>query len=231
MLLEANPIAGYRPPKTPAPKRPVATRERFLRVYRHTRGLGRGMFRHFFALIGDELDWRVSALCQLKVNDIDLGSRPELGAPYGRVRRDGDVDKEGMEGWVPLSPRGRLILQRALRARRAVGNVYLFESPRRKGKPWRRWYARDLLEKAEQRAGIVPLDGGDWHPYRRLWSTRRKHFPWADIQAVTGRKDRRTFERSYTAADPDTILAVVMAGRKEKRDLGPQKLVAKDVAR
>lgn len=35
--------------------------------------------------------------------------------------------------------------------------------------------------------------------------------------ALSGRKDRRTFERSYTAADPETMLAVVMAGRAEKR--------------
>lgn len=189
------------------------------------------MFSHFFALIGDELDWRVSALCQLRLSDIDLTPRTELGAPYGRVRRDGAVDKEGMEGWVPLSPRGRAILQRAVRTRGAIGDVYLFESPKRKGKPWSRWHARDLLEQAEERAGILPLEGGDWHPYRRLWSTRRKNLPWADIQAVTGRKDRRTFERSYTVADPETMLAVVMAGREQERTAKAAEPVAKVVAR
>lgn len=111
-----------------------------------------------------------------------------------------------------------------MRARGAIGDVYLFESPRRKGRPWSSWHAHDLLEKAEERAGILPVEGGDWHPYRQLWSTRRKHFPWADIQAVTGRKDRRTFERSYTAADPETMLAVVMDGKAEKRPRTRDKL-------
>ena len=104
--------------------------------------------------------------------------------------------------------------RRALRQRGAVGDVYLFQAPKGKGKPWSRWHARDLLERAEAAAGIARLEGGDFHPYRRLWSTQRKHLPWADIQAVTGRRDRRTFERSYTVADPETMLAVVMAGAR-----------------
>lgn len=219
-LLEANPVAGYRIPRTPAPKRPVASRARFLRVYRHTPYVdGQGMFRYFFALIGGELDWRVSALCQVRIPHVDLTARPEDGCPWGRIWRDGATDKEGAAGWVPLSPWGRRVLQRALRHRGAIGDVYLFESPRKPGRPWSRWHARDLLERAEARADVRSIDGGDFHPYRRLWSTLRKDQPWADIQAVTGRKDRRTFEASYTAADPDTMLAVVMAGRKPARSV------------
>ena len=30
---------------------------------------------------------------------------------------------------------------------------------------------------AEQLAGLKPLDGGDFHAYRRKWATERKHLP------------------------------------------------------
>jgi hypothetical protein len=55
-----------------------------------------------------------------------------------------------------------------------IGNRYLFRAPIAKGKPWSRWHARDLLERAEAAAELDPVDGGDFHPYRRKWATERK---------------------------------------------------------
>lgn len=218
-LLKRNPIRGFQAPKTKNPKQPVATFDRFVRVLRAANHVDpQGLFRDFFLLIGNEIDWRVSALCQLRLSDIDLTIRED--APWGRIRKDEDVDKEGEGGWVPLTPRGRRACVRILRKRRAIGSVYAFPSPKRPGKPWSRWHARDLLERAEKRAGLEAMDGGDFHPYRRKWSSERRHHPWADIAAVSGRKDRRTFERSYAKADAAGVLAVAVNDPRKLAELG-----------
>jgi hypothetical protein len=212
-LMKRNPIATFKAPKTRNPAQPIASMERYLDIYRVTPRVS-PMFRVFFGLIGHELDWRVSALCAIKITHIDLTARKY--APDGRVFKAPEKhDEEGH--WVPLTPRGRRLFQRALRLRNAIGDVYLFEAPKVPGKPWRRQYAAELLERAERLAGYEPMEGGDFHPYRRKWSTERKHEPWADIAAVSGRKDRKTFEKSYTKADEDTSLRVARGARYARK--------------
>lgn len=221
-LLVSNPIVGYQIPKTKNPLRPVATFDRFVRVYRQTDKVdAQKLFRSFFALIGNELDWRVSAVCAIRISEIDFNSYPD--APAGRLYKNPLVDKENVGGWIPLTPRARRALQRAVRRRGAIGDVYLFESPKRPGQPWRRQHARDLLERAETLAQVGHVEGGDFHPYRRKWSTERKHHAWADIAAVSGRKDRDTFEKSYTAADAAGMLAVVNEPRRLREQKGAEK--------
>jgi hypothetical protein len=70
------------------------------------------------------------------------------------------------------------------------------------------------LEKAEKRAKLAPLEGGLWHPYRRKWATERKHHPLKDVAAAGGWKDVNTLLKSYTAADDETVLAVMAEPRK-----------------
>ena len=68
--------------------------------------------------------------------------------------------------------------------------------------------------RAEKAAGLEPLAGGDFHPYRRKWSTERKHLPRADVAAAGGWRDVRSLELCYQQADDATLLAVVTEPRK-----------------
>ena len=70
------------------------------------------------------------------------------------------------------------------------------------------------LEKAEKRAKLDRLEGGLWHPYRRKWATERKHHPLKDVAAAGGWKDVNTLLTCYTAADDETVLAVMAEPRK-----------------
>lgn len=115
---------------------------------------------------------------------------------------------------VPLSKAARAAIDRILELNPVVGELPLFPAPRAKGKPWSRWRARDLLEKAEAAAELEPLAGGDFHPYRRKWATERKHLPVQDVMEAGGWKDRRSLEGSYQQADEETMLAVVSEPRK-----------------
>jgi hypothetical protein len=53
-------------------------------------------------------------------------------------------------------------------------------------------HARALLERAEKLAGLEPLQGRDFHPYRRAWATARKHLPLPDVAHARGWKRTET---------------------------------------
>jgi len=112
---------------------------------------------------------RVLAICELLASDVDLLNSPK--APHGRIRKRGEVDKEGVDMWVPLSDSARAAVDAVLRANPVIGARPLFPAPKAKrgrtAAPWSRYHARDLLERAETAAELEALDGGDFHAYRR----------------------------------------------------------------
>ena len=211
-LLESNPVRGFDRPRAKNPRRPVATYDRYLKVREKADDVDpQRLFGPFLDLI-EALGWRVSAICQLRASDVDRRSQPE--APYGRIRKRAEVDKEGVEMWVPLSESARAAIDLIFERNPVIGDGYLFPSPKRPGRPWLRWHARDLLERAEAAAELEPLEGGDFPPYRRAWATARKHLPAQDVAAAGGWRDLRSLQRAYQQVDPETLLAVVSEPRK-----------------
>jgi integrase len=165
----------------------------------------------------EALGWRVTAICELQASDFDFAKSSK--APHGRIRKRGDVDKEGVDMWVPLSPDARAAVDRIRKVNPAIGARPLFPAPKAKklgrlSRPWTRWHARDLLERAEAAAELPQLEGGDFHAYRRAWATARKHLPAADVAHAGGWRDLRSLERSYQRVDEETLLSVVLEPRK-----------------
>jgi hypothetical protein len=68
------------------------------------------------------------------------------------------------------------------------------------------------LLRAERLADLPKLNGGIWHPYRRLWVSERKHQPDTDVAAAGGWRDTRALKLSYRQADPATVYEVVSHG-------------------
>lgn len=246
--LRDNPIRGYRAPKNKRPKRLVAEYERYLAIREHADTVdAQRMFGAFLDLV-ESLGWRVSAICQLRASDLDRspvmvekdGERVNV-APHGRIRKRGEVDKENVDMLVPLSGESRAALDRALSISRVIGNRYIFPAPksRRGVKPWTRWHARDLHERAQRAAGYgfqcpkcsallgdeqqkcpecgtvdeAPRDAAKnligFHAYRRAWATARKHLPLVDVAKAGGWKDDRSLREAYIHADAHTMLEVV----------------------
>lgn len=69
-------------------------------------------------------------------------------------------------------------------------------------------------------AALAPLDGSDFHAYRRAWATARKHLPPKDVAQAGGWKSTDTLLRSYTQVDDKTIFAVVSETRKLRAGRG-----------
>jgi hypothetical protein len=208
-LLERNPLLGYHIPTNPSPKRPVASFERYAAVRAKADEVDR---QKLFGPFVEGLGWRVSAVCQLRASDVRLAQ--EKAAPFGRLRKRGETDKEGVESTLPISGQVREALLAAIKQSAATGDGYLFPAPRRPGRPWTRHHAKDLLIRAEVLAELPPLEGGDFHPYRRAWATARKHLPVTDVAAAGGWKTTATLLAHYMQADEETLYRVVAENRK-----------------
>lgn len=225
-MLRANPIDGYELPKNRRPRRPVVSYDRFLKVLEKADAAdSQRLFGGFMALV-EGLGWRVSAICALRASDVDLKASPS--GPHGRIYRRAEFDKEGMSGWVPMSESVRAGIDRIRAVNPAIGEWPLFPAPRARvaipqgkiPKAWSRHHARKLLERAEALAKLDKVEGGDFHPYRRKWSTERKHLPDVDVAASGGWADTRALKMSYQQVDEATMLAVVSEPTK-LRDAKP----------
>jgi hypothetical protein len=224
-LLDRHPLTRYAIPTNANPRRPVATYDRYLAVREHADAVdGQRLFGAFLDLV-EGLGWRVTAICELRATDVDLTVND--ARPYGRLRKRAETDKMGVAQWVPMSPTVRSAVLAALERNAAIGEAPLFPAPRRAG-AWTRHHAKDLLERAEgaarraaiQRddseaaAALAPLDGSDFHAYRRAWATARKHLPLKDVAEAGGWRSTDTLLRCYTQVDEATMLKVVTETQK-----------------
>jgi hypothetical protein len=66
------------------------------------------------------------------------------------------------------------------------------------------------LRKAEALAGLPPLAGGRWHPYRRLFATELAHVPAKAAAALGGWKDPRTMQAIYQQPEGAALYAAAL---------------------
>lgn len=197
--LTVNPIKSTIIPKTPHPKRPVATAERYATLRAHADMVGgQKLFGGFLDLLR-ALGWRVTAVCSIRLDEIDTTSK------RWKIKKRGEVDKNGVEVWVWVSEQLKPQLRALIKAREKlkVDSPWLFPKPEKPAECWQRHYVRDRLETAEKAAGLTPLDGGDFHPYRRLWGTERKHLPLVDVAKAGGWKSPRMLQELYQQVSPE----------------------------
>jgi len=218
-ILEQNPVAGFQAPTPRQRKRPIATWERFQKVRAVADSVdAQGLFGLFLDLV-EGTGWRVSAICDLWAGDVDLAR--SSSAPFGRLHKRGEMDKTGADEWVPINGTVRGALEALLALSRRSEHSPLFPTVRKKrsGKrgSWTRYYAASLLTRAEKKAGLEPLDGGDFHPYRRKWATERKGHPIEDVMKAGSWKSRQALEESYLQADEESTLAVVLEEKKLRK--------------
>jgi integrase len=220
-LLEANPLEGMKLEREKNPRRPVATWERFEQTRAAIAEL-----RAAESEAADRVRWvqldlalvvveatgrRIGAVRQLRWEDVDLAR--------GRIRWRAATDKKRREWGTPIPP---ALVDEIKRARATIAELaglqalqgFVFYAAADPARPVRRDVLNRWLERAEAHAELAPLDGGLWHPYRRKWATERKHHPLKDVAAAGGWKDVGTLLTCYTAADDETVLAVMSEARK-----------------
>jgi len=219
-LLRSNPVRGsqFPIPTEKNPRRPIATADRYdairavsdehmmeLRWTGSRKNKGRSYISELLDIVAGT-GRRISAVCALRFDDLRLERTAE--APHGAIRWPADTDKMGYESVVPISAGVRTAVDRILAERPTIGSAPVFPSPTDLSKPIDRYIATKWLREVETMAGLDPLPGGAWHPYRRKWATERKHLPAADVAAAGGWKCVDTL-KLYQQVDAGTMLRVI----------------------
>ncbi len=104
--------------------------------------------------------------------------------------------------------------ERHLHRVRAEDSAWCFPAKQDISRPVDVWVMSSVLRRAYVRAGLEPLKGGLWHPWRRKWATERKHLPLRDVAAAGGWRDPTTLLTCYQQPDEETIERVVLGAPK-----------------
>ncbi|MGH7671381.1 MAG: tyrosine-type recombinase/integrase [Gemmatimonadales bacterium] len=205
-LLPHNPMRGIRLPAEKNPRRPIETYDRYLKLMRVA---GEVDWRLPLALtLAESTGQRISAILHLRREDLALER-----LPYGWVQFRAEHQKNGCDHWVPLTKNTARLFRRHMRALRGDA-AWLFPADKQPTQPVDRWLMSRRLRAAYQRAGLKPLSGGLWHPFRRKFATERKHLPLRDVAAAGGWKEPRTLLECYQLADNATLQGVVLGAPK-----------------
>lgn len=223
-LLPENPIRGYRMPDRKTPNRPVASRDRYEALVEQAReqtmavtwsGSKERVRSHLWELLDIVVGTgrRIGAVCALRFRDLDLEETES--APHGAVVWPGDTDKMDESWRAPLDPIARAAIDRARERFPGIGDAPLFPKPTDRGRPVDYHTAYSWLQDAETDAELSTMEGGAWHPYRRMWATERMHLPRKAVAKAGGWKDPSVMETCYQEADEAMVRDVVL----DRRDL------------
>lgn len=129
------------------------------------------------------------------------------------VRWRAEADKKGYESEIPMPPAWLDEMKRYRRQLHAVAG-WIFPGERKPERPMDRHPFDRWLAVAEAKAGLPKLQGGLWHPYRRMWATARKDLPLKDVAAAGGWRDIETLLTCYQQPDRETLLRVMQTARE-----------------
>ena len=225
-LVDANPLAVLKRPKPKNVRRPVASHDRYVRTLQHADAVDPGGRLACMLSLARYTGHREGAICQLRVSDflrtkddvqgalaaLGLDERQAEHFPHGGIRWRAETDKQGNDHVTPLGGDARAALDTYLSRNPRLGEAPLFPAPMDPARPIDATLAARWLMEAQELAGLPPLSGGRWHPYRRLWATERRHLPAQDVAAAGGWTDTAALTEIYQHAQPDKILEVVEVG-------------------
>jgi integrase len=205
-LLTHNPLRGIRLPAEKNPRRPIETYDRYLKLIRVAREVD---WRLPLAVaLAESTGQRISAILHLRREDLALDR-----LPYGWVQFRAEHQKNGCDHWVPLTKSTARLIRKHVRSLPAAVAL-MFPADKQPMHAVDRWFMSRRLRVAYQRAGLKPLNGGLWHPFRRKFATERKHLPLRDVAVAGGWKEPRTLLECYQQSDAATLQGVVLHAPK-----------------
>ncbi len=213
-LLKADPTAGLECPSNKSPSRPVCDDDRYdallavadrVTMYGPKRKQKLETYLTTLLVLAHDTGHRITAILNLRWSDW----LPEAGK-YGSLHWRAETDKIGLDDVVPVTPEVRAALEEHRSKYPGVGDVLMFPKPRDPSLPVDHRTTIRWLSEAEKKAGLTPLEGGAWHPFRRGWASARKSLELKDVARAGGWKDVTTLLKLYQQADPETTEKVVL---------------------
>jgi integrase len=146
-------------------------------------------------ILGHETGHRMSALRQLRWDDVDLDKKC--------VRWRGEHDKLGFEHETILTDAALAALREV--RKRSVLSPWVLPSPTDPSQPVSRHLLRDWWRRGEVLGKLPQEPGRGWHSLRRQFATELKHVPLKDLCALGGWKSAQTILACYQQPDPVTM--------------------------
>jgi integrase len=223
-LITVDPLHGVVLPREKNAKRPIATEERYGKLFGKG-GPGRvhGPVPFGAHALARETGRRINSICKLSVRDILLSRDQLLTAlgsaglplawadqwPHGAILWRAANDKKGCESIAPLAERARSALDAYLTRYPMAGDVPLFPGRGKPDQSINKEIAGYWLSKAETLAKLPKLARGGFHPFRRLWASERRHLPAQDVAAAGGWRSLEVMRNAYQHADASGMMAAV----------------------
>ena len=195
LLLESNPLRGFKPPKEKNPTRIVLSEAEYRALLRVSRRLD---WRFGVALVlAHETGHRIGAIRQLRWSDVDLAG--------GRVRWRAEHEKTGYEHRTPITAEAVAALEEARRRNPGIGNAPMLPAPTDPSACLGATRAHVWWRRAEKLAGLEPKPGRGWHSLRRKFASDLMNQPLKVVCELGGWKTAQTVLRCYQQADEDRL--------------------------
>lgn len=213
-LLSRNPMAGYKLPHEVNPRRPLLYHEDYLALTAKAPEID-PLLAPFLTLV-ETLGWRVSAICSLRVSDIDVETTATR--PYGRLLKRAETDKVGVCRWTIIGPETKAALTTVSAGK--IGDAWLFPATggtrKAPGGPWTRHWARKLLLEAWGLTEVPKERQVAFHAFRRAWVSARRHLPRTLVAEQGAWLSPRTLD-IYDVPDEAGLLSVAVEPAKVRR--------------
>ncbi|MCY4648192.1 MAG: site-specific integrase [Gammaproteobacteria bacterium] len=195
LLLESNPLRGFKPPREKNPTRIVLSDEEYRALLKVSRRVD---WRFRVALVlAHETGHRIGAIRQLPWSDVDL-----VG---GVVRWRAEHEKTGYEHRTPITAEAVAALEEARKRNPGIGNTPVLPAPTDPSVCLSGIRAYVWWKRAEKLAGLEPKPGRGWHSLRRKFASDLMNQPLKVLCELGGWKTAQTVLRCYQRADENRL--------------------------
>ena len=206
LLLDRNPLKGFRKPAEKNPTRVVLTEDEYRALLEVSRKVD---WRFHVALVlAHETGHRIGAIRQLRWHDIDF----EGATIVWRAEHD----KSGHEHVTPVTAEALSALKEARRSHPGTGEAPVLPAPRNPLACLGAARLHAWWSKAQILAGLEPMPGRGWHSLRRKFASDLMDQPLKVLCALGGWKTAKTVLECYQRPDAGQLRKALEARRRSR---------------
>ena len=206
LLLDRNPLKGFRKPAEKNPTRVVLTEDEYRALLKVA---PRVDWRFHLALVlAHETGHRIGAIRQLRWFDLDFEG--------GTILWRAEHDKSGHEHVTPVTAEALSALKEARRSHPGTGEAPVLPAPRNPLACLGAARLHAWWSKAQILAGLEPMPGRGWHSLRRKFASDLMDQPLKVLCALGGWKTAKTVLECYQRPDAGQLRKALEARRRSR---------------